>query len=440
MQVKAMAGSSGKVFLPLNFIKQHSLEEAVYITLRVGSLVRKVKCEPLINGASDVVFLSEDIIDETNLPKNLNYDVFARNMELHVGPVLGLLVSAKEEHMTPKRLEHYLLYVERYAEVKGLVIAFFLEGMIDKEKKVIGYAYDPVLGSWKRGVFVFPGALYIRRAHINLNLHNRLLSLVGDRFFNSYAFDKWEMWQWLSVSHQIKSHLPETVLLSDFPGIQKLHKKNTGIILKPIRGYRGLGIDVVEKTGHNVILKYSEEQKNLSLLFSSFDALYKYLSDNVNINRYLGQKMINLIRLDDCLVDLRVIAQKGKFGTWQVQGIVSRQGPRDSTVSNVSRGGVAESAWKTLSIYFGTDSDVSFAKWAEIENLVIKACEQLERTGFRYGNLGFDIAVDTNGHIWIIEINNIYPDHTIALDANDPLLYKSVMATPLLYLKWLAGF
>jgi len=86
------------------------------------------------------------------------------------------------------------------------------------------------------------------------------------------------------------------------------------------------------------------------------------------------------------------------------------------------------------------DENITFQQWAEIGYVVLKSCEQLEQTGFRYGNLGFDIAIDTNNHIWIIEINNIYPDHTIALDANDPLLYKTVMTTPLLYAKWLSGF
>ena len=50
------------------------------------------------------------------------------------------------------------------------------------------------------------------------------------------------------------------------------------------------------------------------------------------------------------------------------------------------------------------------------------------------------MGMDQDGKLWIIEINNVYPNHTIALDAEDSLMYRTVMSTPLLYAKWLTGF
>jgi len=440
MQVKTMIGSTGKIFLPINFIKKFSLQETIYITLKIGSLTKKVLCIAMDDDSSDVVYLSEDIAEKTNLPENISYEVFAKNGELNIGPILGLMVSAKEKFLTPKRLEHYLVYLERYSEIQGLVIAFTLEGIIDQEKKVIGYTYDPYAKFWKRGVYVFPGSVYIRRAHVSLKVHNRLLNLVGDRFFNSYAFDKWELWQWLSGSDEIRSHLPETVLLSDAKAVEKLLEKYKKIFLKPKRGYQGLGIYMIEKNEKDVTLWCGEGQKKFSVVFSSWGNLYEYLSENFSINLYFAQQMLILIRIDDRVVDFRIIAQKGKYGNWQIQGMISRQGPRQSIVSNVCQGGMAANGWQTLYNYYGMDENVSFQKWAEIGNLVLKSCEQLEKTGFRYGNLGFDIAIDVNGNIWLIEVNNIYPDHSIALDANDSLLYKTIMTTPLQYAKWLSGF
>jgi hypothetical protein len=440
MQVKKMTGSAGKVFLPTEFIRRFALQETIYLTLTIGSLTKKVMCVPVDDGSSNVIYISEDIADETNLPENISYEVFAKNGKLYIGPVLGLMVSMKEQYLTPERLEHYLVYLEQYAEIKGLVIAFTLEGLIDQEKKVIGYAYEPHSKIWKRGVYVLPGAVYIRRAHVGLKIHNRLLNLVGDRFFNSYAFDKWEMWQWLSGSDEIRSHLPETVLLSDAKGIEKLLEKHKRIFLKPKRGYQGMGIYVLEKTEKDMTLWCGGGPKTHPVVFSDWGDLYGYMSEKLSVNLYLSQQMLVLIQIDDRVVDFRVIAQKGKYGNWQIQGIVSRQGPEQSMVSNVCQGGVAASGWSMLLNYYGMDDNVSFQKWAEIGNLVLKSCEQLESTGFRYGNLGFDIAIDINSHIWIIEINNIYPDHTIALDVNDSLLYKTVMTTPLLHAKWLSGF
>lgn len=439
MHIKTIKDSVGNVYLPRSFMEKYLLKDHVYLTLKVGSWMRKVRCKPE-DQTKDVIGISQDISDEINLPENLSYEVFIHNGELYIGPVLGLLVSRKEKYLTPKRLEHYLKYVEGYPELQGLIIAFTFEGIMDEEKRVIGYAYEPDSRSWKRGTFVLPGAVYIRRAYIKLKTHNRLLNLIGDRFFNSYAFDKWEMWQWLSSLDETREYLPETVLLSDSLNVEKLLEKHRKIFVKPKRGYRGSGIYTVEKKLQEIVLQYRKDKSYISYVFMSLQDLHRYLFNNLMPTEYIAQQMLDLIKVDDRLVDLRVIVQKNRYGKWQVQGIVSRQGPKQSIVSNVSQGGAAQSAWNTLVGYYENKEDVCFRKWVEIEKLVLESCLQLEKMGFRYGNLGFDIAIDTSDKLWIIEINNIYPDHTIALDADDPLLYRTVMKVPLLYAKWLSGF
>jgi len=374
MHLKTINDSTGNIYLPRSFMKEYLLHDNVYLTLKVGSWMRKVRCVPE-DQTKDVIGISKDISDAINLPENLSYEVFAQNGELYIGPVLGLLVSRKEEYITPKRLDHYLTYLEGYPELQGLIIAFTLEGIMDDEKRVIGYGYEPDSRSWKRGVFVLPGAIYIRRAHVNLKTHNWLLNLVGDRFFNSYAFDKWEMWQWLSSSNEIHEYLPETVLLSDSLNVNKLLEKHRKIFVKPKRGFRGVEIYSVEKKPQEIVLKFRNGQKNISYVFKSLQELHHYLCKNLMPTKYIAQQMLDLMKVDDRLVDFRIIVQKNRFGKWQLQGIVSRHGPKQSLLSNVSQGGVAQNGWNTLVGYYENKDDVCFRKWTQIEKLVLASCE-----------------------------------------------------------------
>jgi hypothetical protein len=120
--------------------------------------------------------------------------------------------------------------------------------------------------------------------------------------------------------------------------------------------------------------------------------------------------------------------------------MVSRYGGKQSIVSNISSGGLAEATWTMLLNYYKGDEEKAFRKLNHMKHLGLQTARQLETSGFHYGNLGMDMGMDQDGKLWIIEINNVYPNHTIALDAEDSLMYRTVMSTPLLYAKWLTGF
>jgi len=441
MRIRTIDNRTRKVYLHEETIREYGLSEVSYITLRIGALAKKVQLIGRITGERDIVGLSKDISNEVNLPEGLSYQMVVRDGELLIGPVLGLMVSHKEEYLTERRLQHYLNLVTRYNEVQGLVIAFTLEGVMDDDKKVIGYAYDPKKKSWVRGVYVFPAAVYVRRASVNMSLHDRLTKLVGNNFYNSYAFNKWELWDWLSKSPAIRPHLPETVLARDSGDVERLLNKFGKVYIKPYRGFQGLGIYQVEKSDRGYELRTRVEGENREQVFKTWSKLYQQLSADVDLMKYIAQQNINLLKVDDRIADMRVIAQKGRRGQWEIHGAVSRFGGKESVVSNISSGGHAENTGETLLKLYGKDAEMeAYCKWTEIQALALKTSEKLETAGFHYGNLGLDIALDQNGQLWIIEVNNVYPDHTIALDAANPMLYHATMGTPLLYSKWLAGF
>ncbi|WP_274362062.1 YheC/YheD family protein [Paenibacillus thermotolerans] len=374
-----------------------------------------------------------------NLPASLPYEVAWNGNRLQIGPVLGLLAATKDSHLTPRALAGLFDYVAKYERIKGAVIAFSLEGMLEQEKMVRGYLYDPEHHSWKYGVYVFPDAVYFRRAFVSPRMRGKLSQLTGNRFFNSHMFTKWSLYRWLSRSPDVSVHVPETALLSDSSAAAKLAERHERVYVKPYRGYRGLGIYTAERTKDGYFLKLRERGRTIGRRFSDWDELYRSLTAELNAAKYIIQQGLHLSNINGRIFDFRVIAQKDHTGEWTIQGILARIGARNSVVSNVSRGGAAKIANRMLAKYYNGEERAEQTV-ERIAELALRLCAELDKTGYIYGNIGMDIALDRFDRLWLIEINTVYPDHTIALDAGDRELYEKVMAAPLLFAKWLAGF
>ena len=54
---------------------------------------------------------------------------------------------------------------------------------------------------------------------------------------------------------------------------------------------------------------------------------------------YIVQEQIDLLRLNNNIVDVRILVQKNDRGDWETTGMACRQGKRGSITSNISSGG-----------------------------------------------------------------------------------------------------
>jgi len=107
-------------------------------------------------------------------------------------------------------------------------------------------------------------------------------------------------------------------------------------------------------------------------------------------------------------------------------------------VSNISSGGTAYRVTEILEKVM--PSSVVPSMEEKIRNFDLEICNALDEIGINCGDLGVDVGVDTQGCLWLIEINNRDPDPTIALNIRDRRLYYDLKAGRLLYAKALAGF
>jgi len=428
------------VRVPASWLRESGWAEHRTIFVKFGAW--ETACRVRAGGGADdadELWLPKAVLGGVRLPEGLRLEARRGADRLDIGPVVGLLASFRDRDMTDAALERWLPYVGEYAKIGGLIVAFSLEGMIDDERKAIGCAYDPVSGGWVRGVYPLPAALYLRRAKIGMYAHRRLYKLFGRRFFNAYAFSKWEMYCWLRDS-SVGRFLPETAPLGDERQAEALFEKYGKLFLKHTTGFRGVGIYTAERRGDGVALSTGSGEEWTTRTLPDWGETYRTLLAEVDANAYLAQQAVPLAKLNDRVMDFRVVAQKDEAGEWRAQALIARSGPAGSRVSNVSRGGAAQPALTALETYIG-DRHAARRACEDFAELALAAAAETERrSGFHYGNFGMDIALDRFGSLWLLEINNVYPDPTIALDANEPELFAKIMAAPLRYARTLSGF
>lgn len=430
--------TKGTVFFHMNVLRKLSLQDYECVTLSIGAIREKVSLSTHDDQES-VIYLSKDLFAESWIPEFLEYELTATNDVLYMGPVIGLLIRGDMEELDPPRVKIYKNYLADYDRLKGLVLLVTTDGIDPEKKTVLGFAYNPITNQWVKGTFPFPSVIFLRKK-IGKRTRNLLEGLIGKHYFNSDRFDKWDMWEWLSNDKDLKKHVSETVLAKNLEEVSRLINKYKNIFLKPIFGMQGMGIYQLVKKDDQYYLHTRMNGKNFTSIFDSWDAVKLFLSENLNLTKFIAQQSIHLLKNEERVMDFRVIAVKDCFGNWSIPGVVTRFGERNSIVSNISSGGTAEKGWETFQKLYPKDLQEGFKKYKEIEKLSLHCCEFLDKKGLHLAYIGIDIGMDEERNLWVIEINNRTPDMTIALDAEDYQLYYKIKSAPLHYAKWLAGF
>ncbi len=437
--IKTISTPNPTISLPLAVIEKLKISERDSITISIGAIKETVT---LINHVDrdQCIYLSNAIYKKILLPEFIDaYEIKVENEILIIGPVIGMLIRGKIDELTKQRIKIYKNYLIDYKHLNGLILLFTFDGIDVKNKLITGYAFNPKEHDWEEGIFPFPSVVFLRKP-IKESIRGELFGLVGNRFFNSHVFNKWEMWEWLSENEHIRKYLPETVLGENIENVQRLIDAHKETFIKPMAGMQGAGIFQLSKVGQEFHLCYRVKGKNIITVFDTWEAVEYYLRSEISLKNYIVQQRIPLLTKENRVMDVRVIVGKNHNGDWVVPGMITKYGDIDSIVSNISSGGSAQKVWKSLCEIFQNDFKKAFKKYMEIEKLALTCCKVLESKGLHLGYIGIDIGMDENHNLWLIEINNRSPDMTIALDADDFQLYYKIKSAPLHYAKWLSGF
>ncbi|MNE20779.1 Endospore coat-associated protein YheD [compost metagenome] len=232
-------------------------------------------------------------------------------------------------------------------------------------------------------------------------------SKYGSHFFNEKFLDKTEVFDALSRDHTLSRYLPESHSLRKFAVLKTMCAKYPSVFLKPIRGSLGKGIIRVSKLdggAYQTLATVVGGTKRQS--YSSLAKLYSSLSGKMKFTRYQIQQGLSLIEIDRRPVDFRALVQKNLNGKWSVTSIVARTAGSQHFVSNLARGGslstVKEAAFRS-SLPAGIKAKIGTRLRTAALDIAQGVDSQIPS---HFGELGIDLAVDTNGRIWLLEVNS----------------------------------
>lgn len=429
-----------KGFITLNpeMISKTVMKNRKIIYVKFGIGCSEVKVELTQEVGANEILLSHEVMEELRMPAFLPYEIAFDKNSMVFGPYIGMLVEKSEERVsqTINNLESYLL---SYEEIGGAVLVFSEEGVEMDKHLIRGFMFNPENVSWEEGTYAYPAAIF-KRTGIRKRLRNHFQSLLGDAIFNNYVFNKWEAHKWLSNFEDVRQYLPDTVLYSKPEDVIEFLKQHKSVFIKPIYGSRGAEILKLDEKGDGFILYSRQDGENRETYFKTKGELNEFLKNNLKEEKYIVQRDLKLLSRNERKIDFRLLLLKDGDGQWKDIGMIAKHGIKGNITSNVSTGASAEVAEKTFKNTLQLSGEEAIKLRNKMSSIGKKAALGLEDSGISCGNLGIDMAIDVEGHIWIIEINNIDPNHTIAIDAKDRKMFYRARLLNMLYAKRLAGF
>ncbi|MEW9672159.1 YheC/YheD family protein [Ammoniphilus sp. 3BR4] len=310
-------------------------------------------------------------------------------------PNIGICVSNDKPCLAgivKKRLEKY--------PNDASLIKFQIKDMNFNNLRVKGHHFRKKKGviNEDQGFFPLPDAIYLQ-CHVELEVIKKLERVIGRKVFNNLIFDKWKGWDILSKDVALRDHLPATQRLfnkTDFPIFLNSHRD---IFIKPmssLRGHSSQGIFRVQlqKDG-SIQMFYRQGSEMRNQQFQSF----LEVQDQFFIpNKYILQKGIQTVKCGGKATDIRLNMSKNRLGKWEVSNLLFRIAsnsshiiPEDVMVFPIND---LRKAYPDFKI-----SEMS------ISNIGYRICYIFDKLGYHMGDLGIDLGVDENGHVWIFEVN-----------------------------------
>nr|WP_082652027.1 2-aminoethylphosphonate--pyruvate transaminase [Gorillibacterium timonense] len=279
---------------------------------------------------------------------------------------------------------------------------------------------------YRKGVTVYPGKIDTLRTfrianigditskdiHVFLAQLDKYLTSIGNKAHLSAespvipnSKNKLLKYEVMNNSMEVKPSMPETRMLTDATFKQLLAKYGK-IISKPIDGYRGQSVYLISSMGND---GYEIHIENKKYNLQGRQKAFEFLTEQIGSHPYVVQRYVQRASIDERPFDMRVIVQRKKRNPqWVVTGIAVKVAGSGYIVSNIERSGGTilpfEMAIQRSSLNAHTPKDLL----KKLERVALRAADKLKKLFPKHRIYGFDIALDTKAHVWIIEAN-LYP-------------------------------
>lgn len=309
-------------------------------------------------------------------------------------------------------------------------------------KKINGLGYNIDDGSWKIRKFDFPDGIYDRATfpeeekEIGHEVRKILRKDHNIIFLNTkHYFDKWETHRILYPFPELREYLPETKLYNHQLILERMLNKYETVYIKDSAGK--LGHNIFKVQGHGSKKYTIAHQKNSIVYHEMINS--KELYSTIKTGELSGkivivQQGISMAKFQGKPFDIRILVQKNPFGKWELVDKSIRVAATDnSVVTNISSGGEVKSFKEVVPMIF---PKLSRGIEKEIFNMSMNICRRLEERYGRLGELGIDAALDSNGRLWLFEING-KPAKSCIHSSNNPQLIHRAYSNLVKYFKYL---
>lgn len=398
-----------------NLIKQWKIPTNHPLQISFGSFRQSMKVIPL--SKANGVRISQEIARKMGIfPRSTLRMIYRpHSSTIHFGPLIGVLIS-KDYPDNPERpfgpITMFCRELVNACQRQGAFVYFFTPGHISTNSSSLsGWVYGD---GWKRTTVPAADVFYNRLTSRKLenkpsvqHFLKEVKSRYGSHVFNEKFLDKTEVFDALAHDTSLTRYMPESHLFRNFAMLKTMCNKHSVVFLKPIRGSLGKGIIRISKLedgGYQTLTAQVGGTKRQT--YPGLAKLFSTLSEKMKTTRYQIQQGLNLIDVAKRPVDFRALVQKNLAGKWNITSIVARTAGSQHFVSNLARGGSLSTVKEAIAhsaLPAGIKTKVGMRLRKAALDIAIGVDTQIPS---HFGELGIDLAVDTNGRIWLLEVNS----------------------------------
>ncbi len=228
---------------------------------------------------------------------------------------------------------------------------------------------------------------------------------------------KMASWKFFSSNSFIRKSLPDTSILT-ISTLRSFLQKYQTVYIKPDYGYQGRGVIKVMKrsSGYQFI-----KVKGAAVQCSTVQELYKLVKEK---RRQVIQQGIHITTIEGRPFDIRLLMMRNKDGEWEYAGMLAKVAGEGWIITNKRSKGYVLTVDEALEKSLNMNSDQISVTKLEMVGLCDKSCRKLDRYK-RYRQIGFDLAFDWNGRLWIIE-QNTDPGWSLFRQLKDSTMYNTI--------------
>ncbi|RSK26299.1 YheC/YheD family protein [Bacillus sp. HMF5848] len=394
------------VFLPSSLYNN----EITHISF--GTQQHKCKVIRYDSDEKNTIHISRDVADILLIPHEASIRAFKKDNVLHIGPLIGIFTAGFTGSILRPVGERSIFFSKLLSMANSVGVCIFVFGahQINWDNATIaGYFFTKK--GWEQCEVPFPNVIYDRLPNRKTESHPAIAQ-IKKRLSNDYLipiynpkfFNKTEIYELLEQHNQLSQYTPKTISRPSWLDIDQMVKQFGHVFVKPANGSLGLGVFQIlysEKEQAYYCRYRDEEDKNRLQRFMNLSTLADYLFKDRDLEYYVVQQGISLIRMDKNQIDFRVHTNQDENGVWHVGAIAAKVAGRGSVTTHINSGGSVHTLEEVI-----VEKDEAKRINMKIEEAVLAISEYLsEKMNGLVGEIGFDIGVDREGRIWLFEAN-----------------------------------